>query len=157
MKTTILGRNSLIRLEKEYTADGQRAEKEEWVRISVMGAGRQVGRSCFLLQTPESRILLDCGLDVAGQESDMFPYFDTPEFKIGEIDAVVVSHAHLDHCGMIPLLFKYGYDGPIYCTEPTRDTMALLALDYINVGWKEVKKPLFTNADVKEMVKDASA
>ena len=143
----------LDKVGKRVYSGWTKGRKEEWVRITAMGAGRQVGRSCFLLQTPESRILLDCGLDVAGQDSEMFPYFDTPEFKIGEIDAVVVSHAHLDHCGMIPLLFKYGYDGPIYCTEPTRDTMALLALDYINVGWKEIKKPLFTSADVKEMVK----
>jgi len=130
-----------------------RGRKEEWVRVSFLGGARQVGRSCLYLQTPESRILLDCGIDVAAQEQDMFPFFDAPEFKIGEIDAVIVSHAHLDHCGMIPLLFKYGYDGPVYCTEPTRDIMALLALDYINVGWKEVKKPLFTSSDVKEMVK----
>jgi len=128
-------------------------KKEQWVRVSVLGAGRQVGRSCLYLQTPQSRILLDCGIDVAAPEKNMFPFFDAPEFKINEIDAVVVSHAHLDHCGMIPLLFKYGYEGPIYCTSPTRDTMALLALDYINVGWKEIKKPLFTSSDIKEMVK----
>ncbi len=137
---------------KIYT--GWESEKrEEWVRLSVLGAGRQVGRSCLYLQTPKSRILLDCGIDVAAPEKNMFPFFDAPEFKINEIDAVIVTHAHLDHCGMIPLLFKYGYEGPIYCTAPTRDTMSLLALDYINIGWKEVKKPLFTSSDIKEMVK----
>lgn len=130
-----------------------RGKKEEWVRLSFLGGARQVGRSCLYLQTPESRVLLDCGINVAAPESDMFPLFDAPEFKIGEIDAVVVSHAHLDHCGMIPLLYKYGYKGPVYCTMPTRDTMALLALDYINVGWKEIKKPIFTSTDIKEMVK----
>jgi len=130
-----------------------RGKKDEWVRISCLGASRQVGRSCFLLQTPESRILLDCGINVAAQGDEMFPHFDAPELKINEIDAVIVSHAHLDHSSMIPLLFKYGYKGPVYCTEPTRDIMALLALDYIGVGHAEASKPLFSATDVKEMVK----
>lgn len=130
-----------------------RGKKDEWVRISFLGASRQVGRSCFLLQTPESRILLDCGINVAAQGEQMFPHFDAPELKINEVDAVIVSHSHLDHSAMIPLLFKYGYEGPVYCTEPTRDIMALLALDYISVGHSEASKQLFTATDVKEMVK----
>ncbi|MDP1694862.1 MAG: MBL fold metallo-hydrolase, partial [Candidatus Woesearchaeota archaeon] len=130
-----------------------RGKKEEWVRISCLGASRQVGRSCFLLQTPESRVMLDCGINPAAQGNDMFPMFDAPEFKINELDAVIISHAHLDHSAMAPLLFKYGYDGPIYCTEPTRDIMALLQLDYISLGQKELKSPLYTSTEVKEMVK----
>lgn len=130
-----------------------RGKKEEWVRISCLGASRQVGRSCFLLQTPESRVMLDCGINPAAQGNDMFPMFDAPEFKINELDAVIISHAHLDHSAMAPLLFKYGYDGPIYCTEPTRDIMALLQLDYISLGQKELKNPLYTSTEVKEMVK----
>ncbi len=130
-----------------------RGKKEEWVRVSCLGASRQVGRSCFLLQTPESRVMLDCGINPAAQGNDMFPMFDAPEFKINELDAVIISHPHLDHSAMAPLLFKYGYDGPIYCTEPTRDVMALLQLDYISLGQKELKSPLYTSTEVKEMVK----
>jgi len=51
-------------------------KKEEWVRITMLGAGRQVGRSCLLLQTPESKILLDCGIDVAAPDKDKFPYLN---------------------------------------------------------------------------------
>ncbi|MBI5871983.1 beta-CASP ribonuclease aCPSF1 [archaeon] len=130
-----------------------RGKKEEWVRISFLGGARQVGRSCLFLQTQESRVLLDCGINVAAQGEDMYPIFDAPEFKIGEIDAVIVGHAHLDHCGVIPLLFKYGYKGPVYCTEPTRDTMALLCLDYISVGQMEAKEQIYTVSDIKEMIK----
>ena len=146
-------RKFLDKVGKKIYAGWVKDKKEEWVRISILGAGRQVGRSCLLLQTPNSRVLLDCGIDVAAPEKHMFPFFDCPEFRINEIDAVVVTHSHLDHCGMIPLLFKYGYNGPVYCTAPTRDIMALLSLDYINVGWKDIKKPLFTSSDVKETVK----
>ncbi len=130
-----------------------RGRKDEWVRVTVLGAGRQVGRSCFLLQTPESRIILDCGINPAAPEEYAYPHFDSPEFRINEIDAVIISHAHLDHSAMVPLLVKYGYSGPIYCTEPTRDVMSLLALDFIAIGYKDARKPPFDVADVKQMVK----
>lgn len=127
--------------------------KTSYARISFLGASRQVGRSSFLLQTDESKILLDCGVNVAAKGSDQYPYMDVSELKIEELDAVVLSHAHLDHCGLIPLLFKYGYRGPVYCTAPTRDVAALLCLDMISIGQKENKAPLYGSVDVKEMVK----
>ncbi len=130
-----------------------REKKNEWVRVSVLGAGRQVGRSCFLVQTPESRILLDCGIDVAANEKDAYPFLDAPEFDLKELDAVIISHSHLDHCGFVPYLFKYGYRGPIYCTKPTRDVAALLLLDYVKIMRSENKKPLFGQDEIKEMVK----
>lgn len=130
-----------------------RGKKDSWVRLTVLGAGREVGRSCFLLQTPESRVLLDCGLDPSKNGEEMYPHFDSPDFKLNEIDAVIVSHSHLDHSCMVPLLFKYGYKGPVYCTPPTRDIMSLLALDFINIGLKEARDDLYSTNEVKDMVK----
>ncbi|MCF7866868.1 beta-CASP ribonuclease aCPSF1 [Candidatus Woesearchaeota archaeon] len=129
-----------------------RQKKHEWIRISYLGGGRQVGRSCLLLQTPESRILLDCGIDVSNSD-DPYPYLEAPELNIKEIDAVIVSHAHVDHTGLIPYLFKFGYRGPVYCTAPTRDIMALLQLDTIKIARGEGKDPIYDTDDVKEMVK----
>ena len=126
---------------------------DEWVRLTVLGGGRQVGRSCFLLQTPNSKILLDCGLDVASQGNDKFPYLDVPEFNLNQLDAIIISHAHLDHVGLLPYLYKMGYQGPVYMTAPTRDIAALLALDFIGVAYKQAAKPLFDSPDIKEMVK----
>ncbi len=126
---------------------------EEWVRVSFLGAGRQVGRSCLLLQTPNSKILMDCGIDVASHGADKFPYFNISEFNISQIDAVIISHAHLDHVGLLPYLYKMGYDGPVYMTPPTRDIAALLSLDFIGVAYKQATKPLFGSPDIKEMVK----
>tara|TARA_Y100000310_G_scaffold270936_1_gene285031 strand:+ start:11550 stop:13439 length:1890 start_codon:yes stop_codon:yes gene_type:complete len=126
---------------------------EEWIRVTFLGGGRQVGRSCILLQTPQSKILLDCGVNVAGRGKDKFPYLDVSEFKIQELDAIILSHAHLDHSGLIPYLFKMGYRGPVYMTAPTRDTAALLALDFVGVAYKQASAPLFSSIDVKEMVK----
>ena len=129
-----------------------REKKEEWIRISYLGSARQVGRSCLFLQTPESRVLLDCGVDVASEQHP-YPYLEAPEFDINELDAVIVSHAHVDHSGFVPYLFKYGYKGPVYCTEPTRDVMSLMLLDFVKIQRSEGKDPIFTTEDIKEMVK----
>ena len=126
---------------------------EEWIRVTFLGGGRQVGRSCILLSTPQTKVLLDCGINVAGKGKDKFPYLDVSEFKINELDAIILSHAHLDHSGLIPYLFKMGYRGPVYMTAPTRDVAALLALDFIGVAYKQAAAPLFSSTDIKEMVK----
>lgn len=129
-----------------------REKKHEWIRISYLGGGRQVGRSCLFLQTPESRILLDCGVNVA-DDNEAYPFLESPEFNINELDAVIISHSHLDHSGFIPFLFKYGYRGPVYCTAPTRDVMSLLLLDYIRIMKNEKQNSIFEVDDVREMVK----
>jgi len=125
----------------------------EWARVTFLGAARQVGRSCFLLQTPNSKILLDCGVDVSSHGEDRFPYFNIPEFDITQLDAVIISHAHIDHSGLVPYLYKMGYKGPVYMTAPTRDISSLLALDFIGVAYKQAAQPLFSSLDIKEMVK----
>ncbi|WP_433626956.1 beta-CASP ribonuclease aCPSF1 [Halomicrococcus sp. NG-SE-24] len=126
---------------------------EEWVRITTLGCCREVGRASFILSTPETRILIDCG-DKPG--SDDVPYLQVEE-ALGAgpstIDAVVLTHAHLDHSALIPLLFKYGYDGPIYTTEPTRDLMGLLQLDYLDVAAKEGRTPPYDSEMVREAIK----
>jgi len=129
-----------------------RGKKNEWVRLTYLGGGRQVGRSALFLQTPESRILLDCGINPA-TDSDAYPYLEAPEFKIEELDAVILSHSHLDHSGLLPYLFKFGYRGPVYCTAPTRDISALLQLDLIKIMRGEGKEPIYTSEEVREFVK----
>ncbi|HLC81373.1 MAG TPA: MBL fold metallo-hydrolase, partial [Candidatus Nanoarchaeia archaeon] len=129
-----------------------REKKHEWIRLSCLGASRQVGRTCFLVQTPESRIVIDCGIDPGQEGPESYPFLDAPEFNISEIDAVIVTHSHLDHSAMIPYLFKYGYTGPVYCTLPTRDVMALLQLDMIKIMRSEGKEPIYTSEEVKKMV-----
>jgi hypothetical protein len=126
-----------------------------WVRITCLGGGRQVGRSCFLLHTPNSKILLDCGINPAISEGpEKFPYLDVTEIgDLNSIDAIILSHAHLDHSGLIPYLYKMGYAGPVYMTAPTRDIAALLALDFVGVAYKQAASPLYHAEDIKEMVK----
>lgn len=128
-----------------------RGKKNEWIRATYLGGAREVGRSCIFLQTPESRVLLDCGINVASDE-DAYPFLESPEFNINELDAVIVTHAHVDHSGLVPYLFKYGYRGPVYCTAPTRDIMALLQLDMVKIQRNEGKEPIYTSDEIKQMV-----
>ncbi len=135
------------RIHRETTSE------DEWVRITSLGGSREVGRSAHLLQTPESKILLDCGVNVANKGKDAYPYLDAPEVRFQELDGVIVTHAHLDHSGFVPYLYKYGYDGPVYTTEPTRDLSVLLQLDYVDLAREEGEDIPYTKRDVKEFVK----
>ena len=121
------------------------------VRLTSMGGFREVGRSCILMQTRDSNVMLDCGLNV-GSPNDRFPYFDIPEFSIRDLDAVIVSHAHLDHCGLVPFLYKYGYRGPVYCTLPTRNIATMLQLDFVQICEKEGRATPYSKSDVKSTV-----
>lgn len=124
----------------------------DWIRVTALGGFREVGRSCVLLETPDTKILLDCGLNVA-DKSEEAPYLDVLRFPLDELDAVVISHAHVDHCGFLPYLFKAGYHGPVYCTEPTRDLMALLQFDLIDVAVKSGREPPYLEEHIKECIK----
>ena len=90
------------------------------VSLLTLGGFGQVGRSCMLLTTPDSKVLIDCGINPGARTpSEAFPRLDWANISLDELDAIVIGHAHLDHTGFLPVLTKYGYKGPIYCTEPT--------------------------------------
>ena len=130
------------------------SNKTDWIRITFLGGAREVGRSCELLNTPESCVMMDCGVNIAYQDNHRaYPYLNMPEFQIDKLDAVILSHAHLDHCGFVPYLYKYGYEGPTYCTPPTRDLMTLLQLDYLDIAMKDNKDAPYDKNDVKKMIK----
>lgn len=125
----------------------------EWIRLTSLGGFREVGRSAILVRTPNSNILMDCGVNVASNDKNAFPFLTVSEFQIKDLDAVVITHAHLDHSGFVPYLYKYQYEGPVYCTAPTRDLMTLLQLDYVDVAQKEGKAVPYSKKDVKTVIK----
>ncbi len=126
---------------------------DEYIRLTGLGGFSEVGRSCMLLETAETKILIDCGLNVGSRDPDqMFPYFNIPEFDISEIDAVLITHAHLDHSGLVPFLFKWGYRGPVYANDATLSLMTLLQKDYIEVAARENKLVPYNQRDIKQMI-----
>ena len=126
-----------------------------WIRAGMLGAFREVGRSALFIQTKNSKILLDCGVNQASSKpEDMYPYLNLLGFPLSELDAVVISHAHTDHIGFLPFLFAAGYDGPVYMTPPTRELTALLQRDYINVVKKYLNMdPPYGKKEIQEELK----
>ncbi len=126
------------------------------VSLITLGGFSQVGRSCMLLSTPESKILVDCGINPGAKHPmDSFPRLDFLDITLDELDAIVIGHAHLDHTGFLPALCKFGYKGPIYCTEPTLPMMNLIQLDAIKVAAAQGRTPIYSERDVKQIMKQA--
>jgi KH/beta-lactamase-domain protein len=127
--------------------------KEE-VILCCLGGVKQVGRSCFIVMTRESKIMLDCGIN-PGEALGLnaYPRLDWFNFDLDELDAVIISHAHIDHQGFLPTLFKFGYKGPIYCTEPTLPLMNLLQMDSVKISKSNGTYLPYELRDVNEVIK----
>ncbi len=142
------------------------------IRLGFHGAAREVTGSCHLVEFGGKRILLDCGLIQGGAERhernrEPFP------FDVTELDAVVLSHAHIDHSGRLALLVKRGYGGPIHMTEATRDLIRVLLADSGRIQEEDAKwkikrlrkqkkdfdwvTPLYTEEDGLEVLEQARA
>jgi len=124
------------------------------VSLLTLGGFGQVGRSCMLLTTPDSKVLIDCGINPGARTpSEAFPRLDWANISLDELDAIVIGHAHLDHTGFLPVLTKYGYKGPIYCTEPTLPMMNLIQLDAIKVAGAQGRTPMYAERDVHQIMR----
>jgi uncharacterized protein len=126
----------------------------EEVMLFCLGGVKQVGRSCFIVVTPESKVMLDCGIN-PGEMSGLnaYPRLDWFNFDLDDLDAIVISHAHIDHQGFLPTLFKYGYRGPVYCTEPTLPLMILLQMDSVKIANSNGTYLPYEARDVNEVIK----
>ncbi len=107
-------------------------------KLTFYGATEGVTGSLYLLESGQSRILLDCGLFQGRHEEESNNLKPLP-FDVAGIDAVVLSHAHLDHSGRLPLLVKQGYGGPIYMTQPTSELIAILLKDAASLQERDVE------------------
>jgi len=170
LRTPTIPSSTLTALRKAAIADSEDRKKflvsvgkkicqptpqSDWVRAVMLGAFREVGRSCTLIQTPNSKVLIDVGINpVTGEPSKAYPYLNMLGFPLEELDAVIVTHGHMDHMGFVPYLYAYGYDGPVYCTPPTRDLMGLLQKDYLNLAKKALGiNPPYTKKDIQTELK----
>lgn len=130
------------------------------LKIKFLGASTSVTGSCHLITTQEHKILLDCGMFQGSDEMDLLNK-EAFDFNPEEIDCVLLSHAHIDHSGRLPLLVKRGFKGRIYCTDATADLLAIMLRDSAFIQEKETEwtnrknqragrplvEPLYTMAD----------
>ena len=101
--------------------------------VTFLGAAQEVTGSCHMLEAPAfGRILLDCGMHQGGNRVDR-EQKETFLFDPHTIDAVILSHAHLDHSGMLPKLVHDGYNGPIHCADATADLLHVMLLDSVHI------------------------
>ncbi len=133
--------------------------------LTFLGATGQVTGSCYLLETGSNRILLDCGLFQGSRETEKQNEADFP-FDPAAIDAVVLSHAHLDHCGRLPKLVKEGFKGPVFLTEASFPLLELMLMDAAHLQLRDTEwenkrreragkpllEPLYTEEDVKTLL-----
>ena len=134
--------------------------------LTFFGATGQVTGSCYLLETSSHRILLDCGLFQGSKETEKQNEADFP-FDPARIDAVVLSHAHLDHCGRLPKLVKDGFKGKVFLTEASFPLLELMLRDAVHLQlrdteWenkrrqragKKLLEPLYELEDVEALLK----
>ncbi|VTS04546.1 MBL fold metallo-hydrolase [Tuwongella immobilis] len=118
--------------------------------------------SMHLVEVGSTRVLLDCGM-VQGKREDSRRRNDRFPFPTDQIDAVLISHSHIDHCGNLPTLVRHGYTGPIYCTSATRDLLAVMLRDSAKIQEEDAAhlnilrqyaepwvEPLYTQVDVDQ-------
>ena len=132
------------------------------MKVTFLGAAHEVTGSCTLLEAGGSRGLVDCGME---QGKDIFENQSLP-VAAGEIQFVLLTHAHIDHSGNLPLLFKTGYDGPVYATQETCDLCRIMLRDSAHIQeseaeWRNRKnqrsgkpdyEPVYTMADAEAAI-----
>lgn len=132
------------------------------MKLTFLGATHEVTGSCFLLQACEKNIMVDCGMQ---QGSDEYEHQEIP-ISPAEIDYVLLTHAHIDHSGRLPLLSKYGYRGPVLATDATCDLCGIMLRDSAHIQefeaeWKNRKgkragrepiEPLYTIDDAEKLI-----
>lgn len=132
------------------------------IKITPLGAGQDVGRSCILLSMGGKNIMLDCGMHMGYNDERRFPDFSyiVPEGPItSQIDCVIISHFHLDHCGALPYMSEIvGYTGPIYMTHPTKAIAPILLEDMRKVAVeRKGESNFFTSQMIKDCIKKVTA
>ncbi len=129
--------------------------------VTFLGAAREVTGSCHLVRVGSSAVALDFGM-FQGRRSDSQEKNQTIPFPVNELTAVVLSHAHIDHSGRLPLLARHGYDGPIYATPATHDLCAIMLSDSAHIQQKDAEHlarsgrpampPLYDMSDVSKLM-----
>ncbi|NHI92075.1 MAG: MBL fold metallo-hydrolase [Candidatus Lokiarchaeota archaeon] len=122
------------------------------MKLKFLGATQEVTGSCILLETKEHKYLFDCGMYQGPEKRDQSNLFFNPH----EIDGIFLSHAHIDHSGLLPLLWKRGYNGPIYSTTATKELTRILLLDSAKIQAEEENETgieaLYNESDVKNII-----
>ncbi len=135
------------------------------MKISFLGAAKTVTGSCYVIETDTARFAVDCGMhqgNAAIEERNE----DSELYRPGDIDFFLITHAHIDHSGLLPRMVKDGFSGPVYCTEPTSELLGIMLSDSAHIQEMEAEwatrkqkrrgakpvEPLYTQEDAARVV-----
>ena len=135
------------------------------MKIQFMGAARTVTGSCHVIETEHCRFAVDCGMHQGNSEIDKRNYASR-DYRPDELDFILLTHAHIDHSGLVPRMVREGFNGPVYCTEPTLDLLRIMLLDSAHIQvmeteWASRKRarrslpeiaPLYDEADAADAI-----
>ena len=125
------------------------------LKLTFHGGAQEVTGACYLLETDSTRILVDCGLFqcpgyCARRNEEKFP------FDVASLDAVIITHGHMDHIGRVPKLVRNGFRGTVYSTSPTKDFAAIMLKDSLGILEKEARDehrtPIYSDEDIQKTI-----
>ncbi len=108
------------------------------MKVTFLGAAGTVTGSCYLLECADKKFMVDCGLFQGNKEMEK-RNSNTPTYDPKDVDFILVTHAHIDHSGLLPRIVSQGFSGPIYTSEPTRDLLEIMLLDSAYIQEKEAE------------------
>jgi len=136
------------------------------MKIKFFGAAKEVTGSCYSLSTKDEKILIDCGMFQGGKDMERMNY-EPFDFDPSKFNAMILTHAHLDHCGRIPKLIKFGFRGKIFTTDATKDLAFVIMMDAAKIAKEDTehenkrrkkqglppRKPIYSEVDVRNTMK----
>ena len=135
------------------------------MKVTFMGAARTVSGSCYVMECGSTRFALDCGMHQGNKEIEKRNR-NIDQYDPKNLDFILITHAHIDHTGLLPAMVAKGFRNPIYCTAPTHDLLEIMLLDSAHIQemeaeWSnrkrlrtggEVVKPLYSIADAEKTI-----
>ncbi len=122
------------------------------MKLKFLGAAGTVTGSCYFLEGSGTGVMIDCGMFQGLKEEDQLN-FAKPAIDFGKLNAVVLTHAHLDHCGRLPLLLNYGFEGSVYMNEPTKALAELVLMDAAKIAMEDATETMYTEDTVQRFLK----
>lgn len=131
---------------------GKKSDNIEIVTICGLGGFSEIGRSCYYIKTDSYKIILEAGIKISKDTKSMVPQIKFSEIKFSEIDCIIISHAHLDHGGLIPILYNGTYNGPILMTKPTRTLLLYSHIDFFTLQKNNFETDIFSQKSIQNWI-----
>ncbi len=122
------------------------------MKLKFLGAAGMVTGSCYFLQGKNTGLMVDCGMFQGIKDDDKLN-FAKPAIDFEKLNAIVLTHAHLDHCGRLPMLLEFGFDGPVFMNEPTKALAEIVLMDSAKIAKEDATETMYNEDAVVKFLK----